>query len=593
MKLGKFAGIPALAPVSRKAGSLATTNETYLENSGKMELLDSNKFTSVVADLLRQNKIPGLSIAVVHNNEIASRGYGVASYEDNIPCTGDTLFDIASSSKSLTAASVALLVDDKKHPEVQYEALMSDLLPDDFVMQEKMYTDSITVEDVLSHRTGMARHDSSCMGPSAIHPDNAKSITRNLRNLKVAAPVRSRYLYCNHMFTVASHLVEEVSKQSFSDFLDERIFAPLNMKSTTLQPSSAHSKGWRNRMAKGYIWEDNGWRGLDPQDCPEGQGAGSIISSANDFIKWVKALLYHEEPITNRVYQGLTKMRSIVNPNSRRLKAHTTPANYTAGMEVYFYRENMVIGHDGNIPGFSSRFIFMPDRKFGAVVMGNSTGAGSAATTIMRMLMDEVLEILFEDRLLQMAIGPKQKEPRKPLMNQIKPKHQKDLLPKDERLGQFKEQSESQSIQQNHTTKMRQNSKDIKKEKDKATPRRFRQKEGEKLKNDSKSSPQGISLEAYVGSYWNAGYHTLTVLIQDGQLFIDATDRSMGFTMTFEHFKDQAECIANLKDNVELTDSPVNAKFVFGADKALMMGLDLEPVIKEMIWFRRCSDAFE
>ncbi|CAG8910135.1 unnamed protein product [Penicillium egyptiacum] len=558
-----------------------------------MELLDSNKFTSFVADLLRQNKIPGLSIAVVHNNDIASGGYGVASFEDNISCTGDTLFDIASSSKSLTAASVALLVDDKKHPEVQYEALMSDLLPDDFVMQEKTYTDSITVEDVLSHRTGMASHDSSCMGPNATHPDNAKSITRNLRNLKVAAPVRSRYLYCNQMFTVASHLVEEISKQSFSEFLDERIFAPLNMKSTTLQPSSAHAKGWRSRMAKGYIWENNAWRGFDPQYCPEGQGAGSIISSANDFIKWVKALLHHEEPINDKVYQGLTKMRSIVNPNARRLKVHTTPANYTAGMEVFFYRGNMVIGHDGNIPGFSSRFMFMPDQKFGAVVMGNSTGAGSAATTIMRILMDEVLGISFEDRLLQMAIGPKHKEPRRSLRNQRKPKYQKDLLLKDERLGQSKEQSESQSIQQNHTAKTRQNRKDIKEEKDKGTPRRFGQKQGERLENDSKNSPQGMSLEAYVGSYWNAGYHNLTVLIKDGRLFIDATDRSMGFTMTFEHFKNQAECIARLKDDVELTDSLVNANFVFGAGKALMMGLDLEPVIKEMIWFRRCSDALE
>ncbi|KAJ5203781.1 uncharacterized protein N7498_004660 [Penicillium cinerascens] len=558
-----------------------------------MELLDSNKFTSFVADLLRQYKIPGLSIAVVHNNGIASGGYGVANCEDNIPCTGDTLFDISSCSKSLTAASVALLVDDKKYPEVQYEALMSDLLPDDFVMQEKMYTDSITVEDVLSHRTGMASHDSSCMGPSAIHPDNAKSITRNLRNLKAAAPVRSRYLYCNQMYTVASHLVEEISKQSFSDFLDERIFTPLNMTSTTLQPSSAHAKGWRNRMAKGYIWENNEWRGFDPPNCPEGQGAGSIISSANDFIKWVKALLHHEDPINDRVYRGLTKMRSIVNPNARRLKAHTTPANYTAGMEIYYYRGNMVVGHDGNIPGFSSRFIFMPDQKFGAVVMGNSTGAGSAATTIMRMLMDVVLGISFKDRLLQMTIGPKHKEPRRRLMNQTKPEHQKDRLLKDERLGQSKEQSESQSIQQNHTTKMRQSRNDIKKEKDKGTPRRFGEKQAEEPKNDSKNPAPGISLEAYVGSYWNAGYHTLTVLIKDGQLFIDATDRAMGFTITFEHFQDQDECIAYLKDNIELTDSVVKAKFVSGIGKDLMMGLDLEPVIREMIWFRRCSDTLE
>lgn len=124
--------------------------------TAEMDLLQPN-FTSLVTDLLKQHHIPGLSLAVVHNNEIASMGYGLASVEDSTTCTGDTLFDIASSSKSLTAASVALLVDDRKHPKVQYDALMSDLLPDDFVMSEKGYTEGVTVEDILSHRTGMAR----------------------------------------------------------------------------------------------------------------------------------------------------------------------------------------------------------------------------------------------------------------------------------------------------------------------------------------------------------------------------------------------------------------------------------------------------
>lgn len=122
-----------------------------------MELFGSTTFSSLITDLLRQHHIPGLSVAVAHNDKIASTGYGMAIYEDNIPCTGDTLFDIASCSKSLTAASVALLVDDKKHPKVQYDALMSDLLPDDFVMPEDNYTNGVTVEDILSHRTGMAR----------------------------------------------------------------------------------------------------------------------------------------------------------------------------------------------------------------------------------------------------------------------------------------------------------------------------------------------------------------------------------------------------------------------------------------------------
>lgn len=122
-----------------------------------MDILESSTFTSIVTDLMRQNKIPGLSVAIIHNDEIASKGYGIANHETNTSCTGDTLFDIASCAKSLTAASVALLVEDKNYPEVQYDALMSDLLPEDFVMSEKSYTDGITIEDILSHRTGMAK----------------------------------------------------------------------------------------------------------------------------------------------------------------------------------------------------------------------------------------------------------------------------------------------------------------------------------------------------------------------------------------------------------------------------------------------------
>ncbi|KAF3390898.1 Penicillin-binding protein 4 [Talaromyces pinophilus] len=545
-----------------------------------MDLLESTTFTSLVTDLMRQNKIPGLSIAVIYNGEIASKGYGIANYETNTPCTGDTLFDIASSAKSLTAASVALLVDDKNYPEVQYDALISDLLPEDFVMSEKSYTNGITVDDILSHRTGMANHNDAFMGPNAAHPDNARSVTRNLRNLKPAAPLRSRYLYCNQMYTVATHLVEVKSKKSFSEFLDKRIFTPLYMNSTTLQPASARAKGWKDRMAKGYIWQNDAWRGFDPQECPEGQGAGSVISSANDFIKWIKALLCREGPINDRVYQGLTKLRSIVNPNARRLKAHTTPAIYAAGMEMYYYRGNMVIGHDGTIPGFRSRFVFMPDLKFGVVVLGNSAGAGGAATTIIRALMDEILGIRIERRPSQNAKQKKKNDQKKDLVLHSKPHHDD----KKEVQARLKDE------QQTHTLQSDQYGNKGKDSQNKETQRpQGQKKQGKKPTNQEQPPPppQETPLEAYVGRFWNAGYRAMIVTIKDNQLFIDATDRSNGFTMTFEHVKDQTVYIAHTRDVIELGDEPVDARFVLEDGKAIKMGLDLEPAIKEMIWFER------
>lgn len=122
-----------------------------------MDLFHSQEFSSRVEELIAQHHVPGIAIAIVQNETIASKGYGMASIDPPRPCTADTLFDIASASKSLTAASVALLVsDNEKHPEVQYEATMSSLLPDDFVMPGKEYTEGVMLDDILSHRTGMA-----------------------------------------------------------------------------------------------------------------------------------------------------------------------------------------------------------------------------------------------------------------------------------------------------------------------------------------------------------------------------------------------------------------------------------------------------
>lgn len=107
---------------------------------------------------MKEHHVPGLAIAVVQNETVASAGFGHASLTPPNPCTPDTLFDIASASKSLTAASVGLLVsDDQKYPDVKYDAMMSTLLPDDFVMSGEGYTEGVTVEDILSHRSGLPR----------------------------------------------------------------------------------------------------------------------------------------------------------------------------------------------------------------------------------------------------------------------------------------------------------------------------------------------------------------------------------------------------------------------------------------------------
>lgn len=149
----------SIAPATKASGFWNPTN---------MDLVRSPVFASYVEALMEAQHVPGLAIAVLQDKTVASTGYGWASMDPPRPCTADTLFNIASASKSLTAASVGLLVHDNvNYPTVQYNATMSSLLPDDFAMAEEKYTNEVTVEDILGHRSGIPRYilPSSSMTP--------------------------------------------------------------------------------------------------------------------------------------------------------------------------------------------------------------------------------------------------------------------------------------------------------------------------------------------------------------------------------------------------------------------------------------------
>ncbi|KAK6544660.1 hypothetical protein TWF694_001348 [Orbilia ellipsospora] len=523
-----------------------------------MDFFQSQKFAFRVEKLMSQHHVPGLAIAVVQNGQISSAAYGKASLEPPIECSTSTLFDIASSSKSLTAASVALLVDDNEnYPEVHYDAIMSSLLPGDFQMQDAVYTQGITVEDILSHRTGMAAHDCSYMGIRAAEPDNARSITRNLQNLPVAAPLRSRYLYCNMMYTVATHLVEVKTKEKFSDFLEKHFFEPLDMHSTHLQPSRARERGFGDRIALGHHWTgaSSGYREFQTPDCPEGQGAGSVMSSVDDFIKWVKALMDQEGPINERVYHGLVRTRSFPNPNGRRLKPFTSPAMYAAGMEVYYYRGYMVVGHDGDIAGFGSRFFFMPDLNFGVVILGNSSSTAPVASTLARELMDAALEIPEEERQKRARVKKVQKPAKS--RSQMKPSGTQVSVGPEAHVKPFAKGEVNE--------------------------------DGRSGSSDTIPQRQERPLTQYAGKFRHPGYRDLTVQIKEDRLFVDASDRSLGFTLIFEHVQDQSKYSARLIDCLDGGEDLIDAEFVFEGDVAMRMGLKLEDSLKNLIWFDRQS----
>lgn len=366
----------------------------------------------------------------------------------------------------------------------------------------------------------------------------------------MAAPQKQKYmLYNNMMFTVASHLVEVKTGKSFSDFLYENFFQPLQMDSTFLQPSSAIKAGQGDRIASGHQFDEASgtWDVFDAFDSPEGQGAGSIVTSSADYIKYIRAMLNCQDPISTESRKALIKPRILIDYDLDSPSPFCSPALYCLGWETYHYRGHQVVMHEGLVDGFGSSHFFLPRYDFGAVILGNSDGAEQITWILARELIDEALGVPETERPDWAALQAKK------------------LVKDDDDTGDEVEQLR------------------------------------ERLSISEVSEIPVPALDSFVGDYVHPGYGLFKVEIKGGSLFIDANDRGFPCTFTFEHLRTWQDTIQNedsLRSNmianlVPTRGSPeeyLASQFVVRVDgKVKSMGILLDDSLSddEMIWFER------
>ena len=122
------------------------------------DYIHGEAFRSHALDLMNRHHCPGVAIAIVDDGVTGSTAFGLAAVDPAIPCTPATIFDIASSSKALTAASIALLVADSNFADIQWDALMVDLLTDDFELSDSTRSRTLRLDDLVGHTTGVPRY---------------------------------------------------------------------------------------------------------------------------------------------------------------------------------------------------------------------------------------------------------------------------------------------------------------------------------------------------------------------------------------------------------------------------------------------------
>lgn len=237
-------------------------------------------------EILRVSGAVGVSLGVSYNGEVFTAGYGYRDIINKLVPDENTIYHIASLSKSFTAAGIGILVHEKK---LAWDQKISQILPDFKHPNHEVSTES-TILDFLSHRSGLATKNALWQqdGPELLL--EFKDVMSTVSYLEVIEPLRSKWIYNNWYYDVGAKVIEAVSGISYGSFLSEKILTPLGLNDTftALHPPE---ENWAHGYMPGPDGELTDVGRPVVSDGTVMQGAVGIKTTAKDLLKYYQAVL--------------------------------------------------------------------------------------------------------------------------------------------------------------------------------------------------------------------------------------------------------------------------------------------------------------
>ena len=358
-------------------------------------------FDAYVEGVRKQFDVPGIAVAIIKDGKVVlERGFGVRELGQPAPVDAHTLFAIASNTKAFTAASLSMLADDGK---LDLDDRVIDHLPW-FQMADPYVTREMRVRDLLAHRSGLGLGAGDLLyWPGTDY--STQEVARRLRHVPLTGSFRGQYAYDNILYGVAQLVIEQVSGQSYAQFLQTRIFAPLGMDETRFNSDALRVD---DNVATGHARADF----TDLQPTPRMawgnvSGAGGLYSSAHDLVKWMRVQL-DGGVIAPAVETGGKEQRLFSAQRHKAMWSVLTPMpinepsvpellpakpnflGYGEGWQLSDYRGRKLVWHTGGWPGMVSRLTLVPEHKLGVVVL-TSAEVGSAFNAVTMRVLDAYL----------------------------------------------------------------------------------------------------------------------------------------------------------------------------------------------------------
>src|ERR1700674_5785968 len=204
---------------------LALVTQTIAQDNQNDVSRKLQGFDAYMEKVLKDWNAPGVGVGIVVNDKLVfAKGYGYRDYEKKLPFTPKTLQQIASNSKLFTAVAAGMLVEEGK---LTWDKPIRDSVPTIQFYNDQL-NNNVTLRDMLSHRTGVARHDLIWFKS----PFTRKELFDRLKYLEPQEPMRQAFLYNNLMFSAVGQIIELKSGQRWEQFVREKILTPLDMKTT-------------------------------------------------------------------------------------------------------------------------------------------------------------------------------------------------------------------------------------------------------------------------------------------------------------------------------------------------------------------------
>lgn len=363
-------------PVSKLAGGKTAASEAA-------NLAD---FDAYIQRVMSDWKVPGAAIAIVKDGKVVlSKGYGLRDVKNNLPVTEQTMFPIASITKSFTVAALGTLASEGK---LDWDKPVREYLPD-FRLYDDVLTARVTPRDLVTHRTGLPRHDATWYRSDLTRED----MYSRLRFLEPNRDLRREFQYNNLMFMTAGYLAGKLAGSTWEDAVSARIFKPLGMGSSNFDFGATFKSA--SDVAHPYRKDDN--EGVHEAPIYPGDPAlgpaGAIVSNLSDMTQYLLMYLNHgkhgDQPIISPA-----DIRQMTTPQMVIRSSDVDPeigyAHYGMGLFVTTYRGHKYVNHGGNLDGFSLLISFLPDDNIGSVILLNMEGSS----------LREVLAYDIADRLL-------------------------------------------------------------------------------------------------------------------------------------------------------------------------------------------------